>query len=133
MVGMGRFVKNLFTFILFALRPTTRTPDLFDFADIGRAVAAFGGLSIFGILGKLLDDRIQSSEAEPMTPDFMFTIVFPLAFFVILAVFAGARLQGRLREAFEPRLRLSFDSTDPPFVQEERMTDGQERNVLVRR
>ncbi len=91
MKRIGTIAMDLIRFVAFALRPTTRSPEAFDWFDIIRLFFALGGLGGLGRAGRWLDDSVKAAEAGATTPDWFFTVVFPLAGFAILAVVAGTR------------------------------------------
>jgi hypothetical protein len=93
-------------FLWFTLRPTARSPEVFDWPDILRAVSAFTGIGLLGFLGRWLDASIETAEANGMTPDWFFTIVFLLVGFAGLSLFAGTRLTTKLRKISEPVLEI---------------------------
>ena len=98
---------DLFRFLAFTLRPATRSPAVFGWIDVLRAFGAVVGVSGLGVLGRWLDRSIETAEAGPMTPDWLFTVVLPLVGFACLTVFAGTRLTKQSREFHEPVLEIA--------------------------
>ena len=97
---------DFFRFIAFSLRPTARSPEVFGLLDFIRAIGALGGVSGLGLGGRWLDNAVKSAESEPLTPNWFFMIVLPVAGFALLTLLAGTRLSRDRRLSLEPVLEI---------------------------
>lgn len=102
-------LASLLRFIVFALRPFSKSPAVYDWWDIGRFIGSLSGLSALGYLGRWADSVIATSEADSMSVEWPLTVIAPLVGFTLLLIVGGTRIFRENEKLKRSKLTLVFD------------------------